>query len=93
MTGDLALQLLAENHFDLVITDLVMEDTDGIQVLKKTKELNADKMVELMAIDKKVKDGKLHLVLLKDIGEAVLTSEFDRDLLYSTLNELHKIAQ
>ena len=57
------------------------------------KELDADKMIELMAIDKKVKDGKLHLVLLKDIGEAVLTSEFDRDLLYSTLNELHKNAQ
>ncbi len=46
--GDLALQLLAENHFDLVITDLVMEDTDGIQVLKKTKELNADTMVIIL---------------------------------------------
>jgi DNA-binding NtrC family response regulator len=46
--GDLALQLLKENHFDLVITDLVMEDTDGIQVLKKTKELNADTMVIIL---------------------------------------------
>ena len=53
------------------------------------QELTADKMIELMAIDKKVKDGKLHLVLLKDIGEAVLTSKFNQDLLYSTLNELH----
>ncbi len=56
------------------------------------KELTADKMIELMAIDKKVKDGKLHLVLLKDIGEAVLTSKFSQDLLYSTLNELHNNA-
>ncbi len=53
------------------------------------KELTADKMIELMAIDKKVKDGKLHLVLLKDIGEAVLTSKFSQDLLYNTLNDLH----
>lgn len=53
------------------------------------QELTADKMIELMAIDKKVKDGKLHLVLLKDIGEAVLTSTFNQDLLYNTLNELH----
>ena len=52
-------------------------------------ELTPDKMVELMAIDKKVKDGKLHLVLLKNIGEAILTSKFSQDLLYSTLNELH----
>ncbi|MFK7794130.1 MAG: 3-dehydroquinate synthase [Gammaproteobacteria bacterium] len=53
------------------------------------QELTADKMIELMAIDKKVKDGKLHLVLLKDIGEAVLTSKFDQDLLHNTLTELH----
>jgi DNA-binding NtrC family response regulator len=46
--GDRALQLLSENLFDLVITDLVMEDTDGIQVLKKTKELNADTMVIIL---------------------------------------------
>lgn len=52
-------------------------------------EMTPEKMVELMAIDKKVKDGKLHLVLLKNIGEAVLTSKFSHDLLYSTLNELH----
>jgi DNA-binding NtrC family response regulator len=46
--GDLALQLLEENHFDLVITDLVMEDTDGIQVLTRTKEFNADTMVIIL---------------------------------------------
>ena len=56
------------------------------------KELTPDKMIELMSIDKKVKDGKLHLVLLKDIGEAVLTNKFSQDLLYATLNELHKNA-
>lgn len=46
--GDRALLLLKENHFDLVITDLVMEDTDGLQVLKKTKELNPDTMVIIL---------------------------------------------
>ncbi|MDW3096016.1 MAG: 3-dehydroquinate synthase [Gammaproteobacteria bacterium] len=51
-------------------------------------ELTASKMLELMSIDKKVQDGKLHLVLLKDIGEAVLTSDFNHDLLYSSLTEL-----
>jgi 3-dehydroquinate synthase len=60
--------------------------------IRLPKELTADKMVELMAIDKKVMDGKLHLVLLKNIGEAVLTSKFDQDLLYNTLNELHNNA-
>ena len=47
-SGDAALQLLQENNFDLVITDLVMEDTDGIQVLKNTKALNVDTMVIIL---------------------------------------------
>jgi DNA-binding NtrC family response regulator len=47
-SGDTALELLQENSFDLVITDLVMEDTDGIQVLKNTKELNPDTMVIIL---------------------------------------------
>jgi YesN/AraC family two-component response regulator len=43
--GDQALKLLANTAFDLVMTDLVMENTDGIQLLKKAKELQPDTMV------------------------------------------------
>ncbi len=43
--GDQASELLANTAFDLVITDLVMENIDGIQVLKKAKELQPDTMV------------------------------------------------
>ncbi len=55
-------------------------------------ELSADQIIELMAIDKKVKDGKLHLVLLQSIGNATLTSDFDHGLLYKTLSELTQAA-
>ena len=54
------------------------------------KTLSAKKMLELMSIDKKVKAGTLHLVLLKNIGNAVLTSAFDRQLLYSMINDLNR---
>ena len=47
-SGDRALELLAGTDFDLVITDLVMENVDGIQVLKKAKELNAHTMVIIL---------------------------------------------
>jgi DNA-binding NtrC family response regulator len=47
-SGESALELLESNHFDLVITDLVMASTDGIQVLKKTKELNSDIQVIIL---------------------------------------------
>lgn len=39
--------------------------------------LTADKMLELMQVDKKVIDGKIRLVLLKSIGKAVITDEYD----------------
>jgi len=47
-SGESAVELLESNHFDLVITDLVMASTDGIQVLKKSKELNSDIQVIIL---------------------------------------------
>lgn len=52
------------------------------------KELSVDRMFELMAVDKKVQNGKLNLVLLQQLGNAVLTHSFDHDLLYNTLADL-----
>jgi 3-dehydroquinate synthase len=48
-------------------------------------EMAADRFMELMAVDKKVVDGGLRLVLLKDIGDALVTSDFRQDLLTATL--------
>ena len=39
-SGEMAVSLLESMDFDLVITDLIMESTDGIKVLQKTKLLN-----------------------------------------------------
>lgn len=47
--------------------------------------LGVDRFLDLMAVDKKVRGGRLRLVLLRDIGEAVLTDEFDPGLLRATL--------
>ena len=49
-------------------------------------DLDPGKMRELMSVDKKAKDGVLFLILLKGIGEAVVTDEFDEDLLMETLH-------
>ncbi len=46
--GKEAIGFLLEKSFDLVITDLVMDEIDGIQVLKKTKELNPDTRVIIL---------------------------------------------
>jgi DNA-binding response OmpR family regulator len=43
-----AIELLDTASFDLVITDLVMEPLDGIDVLKKAKQINAETMVMVL---------------------------------------------
>ena len=40
--GPHALKLLEEQHFDVVLTDLKMEKVDGIQILKRCRELHPD---------------------------------------------------
>jgi 3-dehydroquinate synthase len=47
--------------------------------------LTNERFLELMAVDKKVQDGRLRLVLLKSIGEALVTDEFPREQLAATL--------
>jgi DNA-binding response OmpR family regulator len=46
--GETACELLEQNVYDLVITDLVMDKIDGIQVLKKAKEKNPVTMVIIL---------------------------------------------
>lgn len=41
-SGNEALGLLSQSHFDLVITDLKMGDVDGVQVMKTAKELQPE---------------------------------------------------
>ena len=48
--------------------------------------LTSERLVELMAVDKKVKAGKLRLVLLKSIGHAVVSDDVDADVLFATLD-------
>ena len=51
------------------------------------KEISAARFSELMSIDKKVQDGALHLVLMKSLGESIISSDFDPDLLQKVLSK------
>ena len=53
--------------------------------VKGPRDMSCDDYISRMAVDKKVLDGALRLVLLKGIGEAYITSEVPRDLLEETL--------
>lgn len=57
----------------------------GLPVVPPQEMTPADFM-QHMAVDKKVLDGQLRLVLLRGLGEAVVTSEFSREILNATLS-------
>lgn len=49
------------------------------------QEMTPAQFMEHMAVDKKVLDGQLRLVLLRSLGEAVVTSDYPADILSATL--------
>jgi 3-dehydroquinate synthase len=48
--------------------------------------LGTEKYLQLMGLDKKVADGKIRFVLLKSLGQAIVTDEVSTDLLAQTLD-------
>ncbi len=48
--------------------------------------MTSDDFIALMSVDKKVLDGRLRLVLLQSMGEAMVTSDIDRALLLQTFS-------
>jgi 3-dehydroquinate synthase len=52
-------------------------------------ELDSSRFLDLMAVDKKVQDGKIRLVLLKGIGTSLVTDDYDPAKLRATLDAFH----
>lgn len=48
-------------------------------------KLGAEKYMQLMGLDKKVADGKIRFVLLKSLGNAVMTGDVEQAMLEQTL--------
>ncbi|MBM2829582.1 MAG: 3-dehydroquinate synthase [Gammaproteobacteria bacterium] len=61
--------------------------------VKLPKGFNPDRMLELMSIDKKTRDGVLHLVLLKDIGNAIITDQYESGKLRETLMHFSVVSE
>ena len=51
-----------------------------------------EQFMELMAVDKKVRDGKINLVLFKALGDALVTNDFSHALLAETIHN-HRATQ
>lgn len=83
-------------EFSLELGYISAKDVDAIKALlikaklpvNPPKEMTPEHFLELMAVDKKVLDGKIRLVLLESIGKAIVTDSFDLNLLKDCLKEL-----
>jgi len=74
-----------------------LTDTDVDRIIRLLKaaglpvtppeQLDADRFLDLMAVDKKNIDGQIRVILLKKIGEATLPTSVDSGLLKQTLME------
>ncbi len=49
------------------------------------KEMTTHRFLDLMAVDKKVRNGRLRLVLLRGLGHGIITSAFSDRILHDTL--------
>ena len=80
-------------HLSVKTTGLAQTDARRVNALLEKAGLpvslpdtiRRDQLRELMAVDKKTRHGRLHLVLLQEIGKAVVTPEFDDADLEDTL--------
>lgn len=56
------------------------------------KDLSYEQFIKVMARDKKALGGLIRLVLIKTIGEAVVSADYDQDLLKQCIDEHHAIS-
>lgn len=63
----------------------------GLPILAP-QEIDKARFMELMAVDKKIVDGRLRLVLLRQLGQAIVTDDFDSRLLEATMENFRGIA-
>ncbi len=85
MAADLSLR---HGWIDETVKQRTIDILDKVALpIKSPLSMSADDYMNAMAIDKKTLDGTIKLVLLKAIGEAIITADYETDLLTQTLNQ------
>lgn len=84
LAADMSLRLGWFSNDDLQRT-ITLLTRAGLPV--KAPAIGVEKAIELIGMDKKVKGGRLRLVLLKKLGEAVITADYPPEALQATLQQ------
>ncbi len=83
MAADLSMAMQWISNDDVARVSGILQKT-GLPV-RPPETMTPDKFLAAMAVDKKTLNKKIRLVLLKHLGEAVITTDFSEPLLRKTL--------
>jgi two-component system, response regulator, stage 0 sporulation protein F len=84
--GREAVELHRSNPVDLIITDLVMKDMDGTELLRRVRPTSPDTPVIGISGNR---HGKIYLNMAKMLGAArILAKPFSADELMAAVNDL-----
>ena len=87
MAADLSMRLGNLNQQDIERVDNLLDM--AMLPTRAPHHMDYDHFIELMAIDKKVRDGKINFVLFNTLGDAMVTNDFNHDFLRETI-EAHR---
>lgn len=87
MAADLSMRLGNLSGKDVERVDNILDM--AMLPTRAPNHMDYDHFIELMAIDKKVRDGKINFVLFNKLGDAMVTDNFDHRLLRETI-EAHR---
>ncbi len=91
--GNEAIRLVEENRPQLIITDIIMPESDGIEVITTVKEKNPE--IKILAISGGGRiSAKDHLHIAKQLGASgVLAKPFSTEDLICEINKLFQLEQ
>jgi len=86
-TGVEGLKRFAEQPFDLVITDIIMPDKEGIETIREMKRLKPDAKILAISGGGRTKNFEFLKLAAKFGAMAVLQKPIKLTLFYDTLNK------
>jgi len=87
MAGDLSQRMSMLNASDVQRIDNIVDS--ALLPTRSPSNMGYDSFMKYMSVDKKVEAGAIRFVLLKAIGQAVITSAYDQDCLQQTIEAHH----
>ena len=87
MAADLSMRIGNLNNKDVERVDNILDM--AMLPTRAPHHMDYEHFIELMAVDKKARAGKINFILFNKLGDAVVTNQFDDNLLRETI-EAHR---